>query len=135
MCAKTTSLGKPANARSARARRPDVQLITAIVRPFKVGPICEALQTFGFRGLTITEASGFGKQRGHTEVYRGSEYTSEFQQKVKVEIVALDEDVQDMIDVICNVAGTGRIGDGKIWVTPVSALIRIRTKEAGTDAL
>ena len=112
-----------------------MQLISAIVRPFKVGPICEALQAFGFRGLTVTEASGFGKQRGHTEVYRGAEYTSEFQQKVKIEIVARDEDVQDMIDVICKVAKTGRIGDGKIWVTPVAELIRIRTREAGTGAL
>ena len=110
-------------------------LITAIVRPFKVGPICEALQTFGFRGLTVTEASGFGKQRGHTEVYRGSEYTSEFQRKVKIEIVAREEDIRDMIDVICNVAATGRIGDGKIWVTPVADVIRIRTREAGASAL
>jgi len=112
-----------------------VLLITAIVRPFKVGPICEALQTFGFRGLTVTEASGFGKQRGHTEVYRGSEYTSEFQHKVKIEIVAREEDIRDMIDVICNVAATGRIGDGKIWVTPVADVIRIRTREAGASAL
>ncbi len=112
-----------------------VQLISAIVRPAKVAPICEALQTFGFRGLTVTEASGFGKQRGHTEVYRGSEYASEFQRKAKIEIIAHDEDIHDMIDVICNVAATGRIGDGKIWVTPVAELIRIRTREAGTDAL
>jgi len=112
-----------------------MQLITAIVRPFKVGPICEALQTFGFRGLTVTEASGFGKQRGHTEVYRGSEYASEFQHKVKIEIVARDEDVHDLVDVICKVASTGRIGDGKIWVTSVRELIRIRTREAGLDAL
>ena len=112
-----------------------MHLISAIVRPFKVGPICEALQAFGFRGLTVTEASGFGKQRGHAELYRGSEYTSEFQHKVKIEIVARDEDIRDMIDVICNVAATGRIGDGKIWVTPVADVIRIRTKEAGTGAL
>jgi nitrogen regulatory protein P-II 1 len=112
-----------------------MQLISAIVRPFKVAPICEALQTFGFRGLTVTEATGFGKQRGHTETYRGAEYTSEFQHKTKIEIVARDEDVHDMIDVICRVAATGRIGDGKIWVTPVHELIRIRTRESGDDAL
>ena len=109
-----------------------MQLITAIVRPFKVGQICEALQTFGFRGLTVTEASGFGKQRGHTEIYRGAEYASEFQHKVKIEIVALDEDVPDMID---KVAATGKIGDGKIWVMPIRELIRIRTRQAGIDAL
>ncbi len=112
-----------------------MQLISAIVRPFKVGEICEAMQTFGFQGLTATEASGFGKQRGHSEIYRGAEYASQFQHKIKIEIVARDEDVHDMIDVICKVAYTGRIGDGKIWVTPVGELIRIRTKEAGDDAL
>ena len=112
-----------------------MQLITAIVRPSVVGQICEALQSFGFRGLTATEASGFGKQRGHTEFYRGSEYPSEFQRKIKIEIIALDEDVRDMIDVICRVASTGGMGDGKIWVTPVAELIRIRTREAGTAAL
>jgi nitrogen regulatory protein P-II 1 len=100
-----------------------------------VGPVCEALQRFGFRGLTAIEATGFGKQRGHTEFYRGSEYPSEFQRRIKIEIIVLDEDVPDMIEVICSVASTGGIGDGKIWVTPVAELVRIRTREAGTAAL
>ena len=112
-----------------------MHLITAVVRPSKLDEITDALQAFGFRGLTVTEATGFGKQRGHTETYRGSEYRSEFQPKIKIEIAVRDEDVNDMIDVICRVAGTGRIGDGKIWVTPIRELVRIRTKEHGNDAL
>jgi nitrogen regulatory protein P-II 1 len=112
-----------------------MQLISAIVRPFKVGEICDALQAFGCHGLTVTEASGFGKQRGHTEIHRGAEYSSQFQHKIKIEIIARDEDIHDMVDVICRVAATGRIGDGKIWITPINELVRIRTREAGDDAL
>jgi nitrogen regulatory protein P-II 1 len=112
-----------------------VLLISAIVRPSKVDEVCDALQSFGFHGLTVTEASGFGKQRGQTEIYRGAAYPSTFRPSSKIEIVAKDEDVPDMIDTICHVAATGRIGDGKIWVTPVRELVRIRTKESGEDAL
>lgn len=112
-----------------------MQLISAIVRPHLVNPVCEALQTFGFQGVTVIDVRGYGKQRGHSEVYRGVEYTTAFQHKVKIEIVALDEDVHDMVDVICRVAHTGRIGDGKIWVVPVNELVRIRTREYGHDAL
>jgi nitrogen regulatory protein P-II 1 len=112
-----------------------VELISAIVRPFKVAGVCDALQSSGFQGLTVLEASGFGKQRGHTEIYRGAEYPSDFQQNSKIEIVAKEEDVSDIVDVICKVASTGRFGDGKIWITPVRDVIRIRTKEVGEDAL
>jgi nitrogen regulatory protein P-II 1 len=112
-----------------------MQLISAVVRPTKVGEICEALQTLGFHGLTVTESNGLGKLRGHTEIYRGAKYTSEFQQHAKLEIIVRDEDVHDVIDVICSVAATGRMGGGKIWITPVGELIRIRTHEIGTDAL
>jgi nitrogen regulatory protein P-II 1 len=120
---------------AAPERGETVQLISAIVRPAKVVQICDALQAFGFHGLTVSEASGLGKQRGHAEIYRGTEYASAFEHKTKIEIVARDEDVGDMIEVICKVAATGRMGDGKIWVTPVRELVRIRTKEAGNDAL
>jgi nitrogen regulatory protein P-II 1 len=112
-----------------------VQLISAVVRPAKVPQVCEALQAFGFHGLTVTEAVGFGKLRGHPEIYRGVEYESALQPEVKIEIVVRDEDTYEMIDVICRVASTGRMGDGKIWVTPVGDLVRIRTKESGIDAL
>jgi nitrogen regulatory protein P-II 1 len=112
-----------------------MQLITAIVRPGKVTDLCDALQTFGFHGITVSDASGFGKQRGDSEFYRGSEYSSGFQHRSKLEIVVRDEDVPDMVDVICSVAATGGIGDGKIWITPIRELVRIRTREAGADAL
>jgi nitrogen regulatory protein PII len=111
-----------------------MKLISAIVRPSKVADICDALQAFGFQGLTVTDVSGLGKLRGTPEIYRGTAYAG-FQHQVKVEIVARDEDVHDMVEVICKVASTGRMGDGKIWITEVGELVRIRTKEAGTDAL
>lgn len=112
-----------------------MQLVSAIVRPTKVAEICTALQTLGFHGATVTDASGLGKLRGRTEIYRGAKYSSEFQQHAKLEIVARDDDVQDMIDLICAVAFTGAMGDGKIWVTPIGELVRIRTREMGSDAL
>jgi nitrogen regulatory protein P-II 1 len=112
-----------------------VQLITAVLRPAAVTAVCEAVQALRFQGLTVIEAAGFGKQQGHVEIYRGARKASEFQPQGVVEIVARDEDVRDLIDVICKVAATGRLGDGKIWVTPVGELIRIRTREVGADAL
>jgi nitrogen regulatory protein P-II 1 len=112
-----------------------VQLITAVLRPTAVAAVCDAVQALHFQGLTVIEASGFGKQQGHVEIYRGARTASEYQHQGVVEIVARDEDVQDLVDVICKVAATGRLGDGKIWVTPVGELIRIRTKEVGVDAL
>ncbi len=112
-----------------------MQLVSAIVRPTKVGEICDALQRVGFHGATVTDASGLGKLRGPTEIYRGAKYSSEFRQHAKLEIVVRDDDVKDVIDVVCAVAFTGAIGDGKIWVTPVGELIRIRTQEVGAEAL
>jgi nitrogen regulatory protein P-II 1 len=112
-----------------------MQLVSAIVRPAKLGEICAALSTLGFHGATVTDASGLGKLPGRTEIYRGAKYSSEFQQHAKLEIVARDDDIQDLIDVICAVAFTGAMGDGKIWVTAVGELVRIRTRELGPDAL
>lgn len=112
-----------------------MQLVSAIVRPTKAGEICSALSILGFCGATVTDASGLGKLRGRTEIYRGAKYSSGFQQRAKLEIVARDDDVQDVIDVICAVGFTGAMGDGKIWVTPVGELVRIRTRELGADAL
>lgn len=112
-----------------------MQLITAIVRPAKVGQVCEALQTFALQGLTVIEACGLGKTGGRTEIYRGARYCSTFEDHTQIEIVVRDEDVHDTIEVIRKVAATGRMGDGKIWTTPVGALVRIRTGEAGIDAL
>lgn len=112
-----------------------MHLISAVVRPVKVDEICEALQTLGFRGFTATEASGFGKLRERPEIYRGAEYASQFQRHVKLEIVVLDEDVVDVVEVIRSAASTGAVGDGKLWVTPVSDVVRLRTGERGRDAL
>lgn len=112
-----------------------MQLISAVVRPAKVAEVCEALQAFGFHGLTVTEGVGFGKLRGNSEIYRGVEYKSALKPEVKIEIVVRDEDTYEIIDVICRVASTGRMGDGKIWVTPVGEVVRIRTKESGSEAL
>jgi nitrogen regulatory protein P-II 1 len=112
-----------------------VQLISAVVRPSKVGEVCDALQALGFRGLTVIPATGFGKKRGPVEIYRGVESSSGFQEQAKIEIVATEEDVSDLISLIRTVAATGDVGDGKIWVTPVSELVRIRTGDQGVDAL
>jgi nitrogen regulatory protein PII len=113
-----------------------VQLISAVIRPSKAAEVAEALQVYGFHGLTVTEASGFGKHRGPTEIYRGAEYNSGFSPRLKVEIVVPDEDVADLVSIICRAATTGAPGgDGKLWVTPVSVFLRIRTREAGIAAL
>lgn len=112
-----------------------MQLISAVVRPTKIGEICGALQVFGFRGLTVTEASGFGKQRDRPEVYRGAEYASEFQRHVKIDMLVPDDDVHDLVGVICKVAATGHLGDGKVWVTPVATAVRIRTGETDDAAV
>jgi nitrogen regulatory protein PII len=112
-----------------------VQLISAVVRLARVDDVCDAVQIFGFRGMTVTDATGFGKRRSEAEMYRGASYSSKYQRRAKIEIVVPDEDVQDIVEVICEVAGSGRMGDGKIWITPVRELVRIRTHEAGPDAL
>ena len=112
-----------------------MKLITAIVKPFKLDEVKSALEGQGIHGLTVSEASGFGRQRGHTEVYRGAEYTVDLIPKVRIEILVDDEDVDKVLDAIVAVAQTGRIGDGKVWVIPVEQVIRVRTGERGSAAL
>jgi nitrogen regulatory protein P-II 1 len=112
-----------------------MQLITAIIRPHKVGELSDALQRFGFRGMTVTEAQGIGKVTDPPEFYRGREYGSQLHHHAKIEILAADLDVKDLVEVIRKVASTGRSGDGKVWVTPVTHVVRIRTGEAGVDAV
>jgi nitrogen regulatory protein P-II 1 len=112
-----------------------MKLITAVVKPHRLDEIKEALQAFGVHGLTVTEASGYGRQRGHTEVYRGAEYTVDLVPKVRLEVLVDDEDVKDIIDVLVTSARTGRIGDGKVWSVPVDDIVRVRTGERGLDAL
>ena len=109
--------------------------ITAIIKPFKLEEVREALAEVGVTGLTVTEVKGFGRQKGHTELYRGAEYVVDFLPKVKIEVVLADEQVEGAIEAIINAAKTGKIGDGKIFVMPVEQAIRIRTGEEGDDAL
>ncbi|MBG1231454.1 P-II family nitrogen regulator [Aestuariivirga litoralis] len=109
--------------------------IEAIIKPFKLDEVKEALQGVGIQGITVTEAKGFGRQKGHTELYRGAEYVVDFLPKVKLEIVVSDELVAKAIEAIQAAARTGRIGDGKIFISTVEQAIRIRTGESGTDAL
>jgi nitrogen regulatory protein P-II 1 len=112
-----------------------VKLVVAIVKPFKVDDVKTAVQDFGVQGLTMTEVQGFGRQRGHTEVYRGAEYTIDFVPKVKLEILVDDEEASSVAEKVIEAARTGKIGDGKVWILPVDGVIRIRTGEAGSDAL
>ncbi len=109
--------------------------IEAIVKPFKLDEVKEALQEVGLQGITVTEAKGFGRQKGHTELYRGAEYVVDFLPKVKIEIVCTDEMVDRAVEAIRNAAQTGRIGDGKIFIYPIEQAIRIRTGESGDDAI
>ena len=112
-----------------------MKLITAIVKPFKIDDIKESLKAAGVQGITVSEVKGFGRQGGHTETYRGSEYQIDFVPKSRVELVVEDHNVESIIDVIQKSAATGKIGDGKIWVTNVEQIIRIRTGEHGADAI
>ncbi|HEU5426938.1 MAG TPA: P-II family nitrogen regulator [Actinocrinis sp.] len=112
-----------------------MKLITAIIKPYKLDEVKNALQAFGVHGLTVTEASGYGRQRGHTEVYRGAEYTIDLVPKIKLDVLVEDHDVETLIDVIAKAAQTGKIGDGKVWVTPVESVVRVRTGERGAEAL
>jgi len=113
----------------------DMKKIEAIIKPFKLDEVKEALQEMGLQGITVTEAKGFGRQKGHTELYRGAEYVVDFLPKVKVELVLPDDMLEKALETIQNAARTGRIGDGKIFVTTVEDAVRIRTGETGTDAL
>jgi nitrogen regulatory protein P-II 1 len=112
-----------------------VHLVTALIKPFKLDDVKEALQDVGVHGMTVTESRGFGRQRGHTEVYRGAEYQIDFVPKVRLEVLVDDEIVDKVVEVIASTARTGTIGDGKIWVTPASDVYRIRTGEAGAEAI
>lgn len=112
-----------------------MRLITAIVKPFKLEDVKDALRALNVYGMTVTEVRGFGRQRGHTEVYRGAEYTVEFLPKIRIEVVADDADTKRIVDAIVEAARTGKIGDGKVWTTPVDDLVRVRTGEMGHDAL
>ena len=109
--------------------------IEAIIKPFKLDEVKEALQEVGLQGITVTEAKGFGRQKGHTELYRGAEYVVDFLPKVKIEIVVSDETVDSAMEAIRNAAQTGQIGDGKIFVSPIEEVVRIRTGETGADAV
>jgi nitrogen regulatory protein PII len=109
--------------------------IEAIVKPFKLDEVKEALQEVGLQGITVTEAKGFGRQKGHTELYRGAEYVVDFLPKIKLEVAVSEDQVEPVIEAITSVAKTGKIGDGKIFVTEIEQVIRIRTGETGADAL
>jgi nitrogen regulatory protein P-II 1 len=112
-----------------------MKLITAIVKPFKLDDVKDALHAAGIKGMTVSEASGFGRQRGHTEVYRGAEYTVDLVPKVRLEVLVDDKDANSVVDVIVKAASTGSIGDGKVWTTPVEQVVRVRTGEKGPDAI
>jgi len=112
-----------------------MRLITAVIKPFKLDEVKAALQAFGVHGMTVSEASGYGRQRGHTEVYRGAEYAVDLVPKIRLEVLCDDEDTDDLIEVIVKAAQTGRIGDGKVWSVPVDVVVRVRTGERGAGAL
>jgi nitrogen regulatory protein P-II 1 len=112
-----------------------MKLVTAVIKPFKLDDVRKALETFGVHGLTVTESSGYGRQRGHTEVYRGAEYTVDLVPKVRIEVLVDDPDAGDVVEVVVKAAQTGKIGDGKVWVTPVDTAVRVRTGERDVDAL
>jgi nitrogen regulatory protein P-II 2 len=112
-----------------------MKLVTAIIKPFKLDDVRQALADVGVKGVTVTEVKGFGRQRGHTELYRGAEYVVDFLPKMKVEVAVGDELVEQVLEVISNTARTGKIGDGKIFVTPLEQVIRIRTGETGVEAV
>ncbi len=112
-----------------------MKLIVAVVKPFKLDDVKEVLKTLGVQGMTLTEAQGFGRQRGHTEVYRGAEYEVDFVPKLRIEVLVDDAQADEVVDAIVGSASTGKIGDGKVWVTPVETIVRVRTGERGTDAL
>ena len=112
-----------------------MKLITAIIRPFKLDEVRESLSQAGVSGITVTEVKGFGRQKGHTELYRGAEYVVDFLPKIKVETVVADERLEVVIEAIQQAAGTGKIGDGKIFVTAIDQVVRIRTGEVGVDAI
>lgn len=112
-----------------------MNLITAIIKPFKLDEVKEALQAAGVAGMTVSEVQGFGRQRGHTEVYRGAEYQVDFVPKIRIDVVVDENDVTKVVDAIVRAARTDKIGDGKVWTVPIDNMVRIRTGERGVDAL
>ncbi len=112
-----------------------MKLVTAVVKPFKLDDVREALSEIGVQGITVTEVKGFGRQKGHTELYRGAEYVVDFLPKVKIEVAIADSAADQVIEAISNAANTGKIGDGKIFVSPLEQVIRIRTGETGEEAI
>ncbi len=112
-----------------------MKLVTAIVKPFKLDEVKSALETLGVLGLTVSEVRGYGRQKGHTEVYRGAEYTVDLVPKVRVEVLVDDLDSEKVVETVVEAARTGKIGDGKVWVSPVDSVVRVRTGERGADAL
>ena len=112
-----------------------MKLITAVIKPFKLDDVKDALKANGVQGITVTEVKGFGRQGGHTETYRGSEYQIDFVPKIKIELVVDDDAVDSVVDAVKTAATTGKIGDGKIWITDLDRLVRIRTGEEGADAI
>ncbi len=112
-----------------------MKMITAIIKPFKLDDVRDALQQLGIMGMTVEEVKGYGRQKGHTELYRGAEYIVEFQPKIKLQVAIADSEVERAVDAICDAANTGKIGDGKIFIAQLEQSIRIRTGETGDDAL
>ena len=112
-----------------------MKLVTAIIKPFTLDDVKAALEQVGVLGMTVSEVQGYGRQKGHTEVYRGAEYSVDFVAKLKIEVVTDDTNVEKVLEAITTAAHTGKIGDGKVWVTPVDTVVRVRTGERGTDAL
>ena len=125
----------PRDSTRCRQERERMKLVTGVIKPFKLDDVKTALESFGVHGLTVTEASGYGRQKGHTEVYRGAEYTVDLVPKIKIEVLVDDADVEDVMEVIVKSAQTGKIGDGKVWAQPVDSVVRVRTGERGVDAL
>ena len=112
-----------------------MKLVTAIIKPFKLDDVKEALEAFGIAGMTVSEVSGYGRQKGHTEVYRGAEYQVDLIPKLRLEVLVDDPDAAQVVDVIVSAARSGRIGDGKVWVVPVEDVVRVRTGDRGADSI
>ncbi len=112
-----------------------MKLVTAIIKPFMLADVKEALESLGVSGMTVSEASGYGRQKGHTEIYRGSEYEVDLVPKIRLEVLTDDQDTDEIVSEIVRAANTGKIGDGKVWVTSVEALVRVRTGERDADAV
>jgi nitrogen regulatory protein P-II 1 len=116
-------------------RSPKMKLVVAVVKPFKLDDVKNGLKNLGVQGMTLTEAQGFGRQKGHTEVYRGAEYEVDYVPKVRVEVLVEDDRAEAVVDAIVSSAATGKIGDGKVWVVPAETVVRVRTGERGADAV